>query len=73
MARSRQAHLLQREALWEWGAQGTFFSIPVYTSFLHRAGSQQKSRESVRWKSGNGSNEHQAARQGEMNESWLPF
>lgn len=71
MVRSPEAHLLKSEALWRWGAQGTFF--PSLTSIYHRASSQQKSRESVRWKSGNGSNEHQAASQGEMNESWLPF
>lgn len=71
MGRSCQVHLLK--VLWRWGAQGTFFPHLDLCQHLAQSWLPAERRESVRWKSGNGSNEHQAASQGEMNESWLPF
>lgn len=60
----------------EWGSGGRgnlfFPSLSVSVSSTEPALPAQ-SQELVRWKAGNGSNEHQAASQGEMNESWLPF
>ena len=68
------AHLLNGEALWGGGvAHGTFYSHLCLYRHLAQSWLPAENRESVRWKSGNGSNEHQAAGQGEMNESWLSF
>lgn len=64
-----QAHLLNSKVL---EGKGSIFSISVSAPSTG-AWLPAESRESVRGKASDGSNEHQAASQGEMNESWLPF
>lgn len=55
------------------GWRDLVFSISGCLSIQHRAWLLAESREPVRGRASDGSNEHQAESQGQMNEPWLPF
>lgn len=74
MGRSCQTHVLNRKVLGGRAVHGGPSPSPsASASNTELAPSRKASGEAGRWQSRSGNHDHQAASQGGMKESWLPF